>query len=79
MFADPFRFDVARDPNPHVAFGGGLHHCLGAALGPDRGARSMLEELLDRFADFALAGPVEWGRSNKHTSIRHLPVVLTPA
>ena len=39
----------------------------------------MLEELLDRFSGFALAGPVEWGRSNKHTSIRHLPVVLTPS
>ena len=34
----------------------------------------MLEELLDRFSGFELAGPVEWGRSNKHTSIRHLPV-----
>ncbi len=76
-FADPFRFNVARDPNPHVAFGGGLHHCLGAALARTE-VRVMLEELVDRFSDFALAGPVEWGRSNKHTSIRHLPVVLTP-
>lgn len=76
-FADPFRFDVARDPNPHVAFGGGLHHCLGAALARTE-VRVMLEALLDRFTDFALAGPVEWGRSNKHTSIRHLPLTLTP-
>lgn len=38
----------------------------------------MLEELLDRFSAFELAGPVEWGRSNKHTSIRHLPLHLTP-
>lgn len=77
-FDDPFRFDVARRPNPHVAFGGGLHHCLGAALARTE-IRVMLEELLDRFTGFALAGPVEWGRSNKHTSIRHLPVELTPA
>ena len=78
VFDDPFRFDVARDPNPHVAFGGGLHHCLGAALARTE-IRVMLEELLDRFSDFELAGPVEWGRSNKHTSIRHLPITLTPA
>ncbi len=77
VFTDPFRFDVSRDPNPHVAFGGGLHHCLGAALARTE-VRVMLEELLDRFSGFALAGPVEWGRSNKHTSIRHLPVTLTP-
>jgi hypothetical protein len=37
----------------------------------------MLEEVLDRFRTVALAGPVEWGRSNKHTSIRHLPVTFT--
>jgi cytochrome P450 len=78
VFADPDRFDVARDPNPHVAFGGGLHHCLGAALARTE-VRVMLEEVLDRCAEVALDGPVEWGRSNKHTSIRHLPVVLTPA
>jgi cytochrome P450 len=77
VFVDPFRFEVARDPNPHVAFGGGLHHCLGAALARVE-IRVMLEELLERFCGFAPAGPVEWGRSNKHTSIRHLPVHLTP-
>jgi cytochrome P450 len=32
QFADPNRFDIRRDPNPHVAFGHGLHFCLGAAL-----------------------------------------------
>ena len=78
VFGDPFRFDVTRDPNPHVAFGHGLHHCLGAPLARAE-IRVMLEELLVRFSDFALAGAVEWGRSNKHTSLRHLPVVLTPA
>jgi cytochrome P450 len=32
VFDDPGRLDLARDPNPHLGFGWGLHHCLGAAL-----------------------------------------------
>jgi hypothetical protein len=35
-----------------------------------------LEGLLDRFDDLQLAGRVEWTRSNKHTGVRHMPVVL---
>ena len=54
-FADPDVFDPARDPNPHLAFGAGLHFCLGAPL-----ARMELVEslglLLTRFPDLSLAG-----------------------
>ena len=78
VFADPFRFDVGRDPNPHVAFGHGLHHCLGATLAR-REIRIVLEQTLARFPSIEQAGEVEWGRSNKHTSIRHLPVRLATA
>jgi cytochrome P450 len=75
VFDDPFRFDVARHPNPHLAFGHGSHFCLGATLARVE-IRLVLEALLDRFDHAELTGPVEWVRSNKHTGIRHLPVRL---
>jgi cytochrome P450 len=78
VFAEPFRFDVTRSPNPHVAFGHGLHHCLGASLAR-REIRVVFEELLPRVAEVQLIGAPEWGRSNKHTSLRHVPVRLVPA
>lgn len=61
VFADPDRFDPARDPNPHLAFGAGLHFCLGAPL-----ARMELVEslglLLDRMPGLGLVGePVSRG------------------
>lgn len=73
VFRDPFRFDVARQPNPHLAFGNGLHHCLGASLARSE-IRLVFEELLPRWSELELAGPVEWARSNKHGGIRHLPI-----
>jgi len=73
VFADPARFDVRRDPNPHLSFGHGVHHCLGASLARSE-IRIVLEELLPRVAEIELDGPVEWARSNKHTGIRSMPV-----
>jgi cytochrome P450 len=73
VFVDPMRFDVGRDPNPHVGFGHGIHHCLGAALARLE-IRVIFSALLDRFERLELAAPVEWARSNKHTGIRHLLV-----
>jgi cytochrome P450 len=75
VFADPFRFDIRRDPNPHLAFGHGAHFCLGATLARIE-MRMIFEGILDRFARVELAGPVEWTRSNKHTGVRHMPVRL---
>jgi cytochrome P450 len=51
-------FDVARHPNPHIAFGFGPHFCLGAALARLEG-RVVLEELLRRFSGVEPAGAVE--------------------
>lgn len=77
VFAEPFRFDVRRDPNPHLAFGHGTHFCLGATLARIE-LRVVLDVLLDRVETAQVAGRVEWGRSNKHTGVRRLPVALTP-
>lgn len=76
VFDQPFRFDVRRQPNPHLGFGHGVHHCLGASLARLE-IRVVLSELLARVATIELTGPVEWMRSNKHTGIRRMPVRLT--
>ena len=76
-FADPFSFDVTRAPNRHLAFGHGVHFCLGAGLARLE-VRLVLDAVLDRIRTIDPAGPVEWVRSNKHTGVRHAPVVLSP-
>jgi cytochrome P450 len=57
-FAEPERFDVARWPNRHLAFGFGTHFCLGASLARLE-ARVSFEELLARLPEFHVSGPVE--------------------
>jgi len=62
-FADPERFDVTRDPNPHLAFGGGAHLCLGAHLARLE-AQLAIGGLVARFPEMALeSGATEWGPS----------------
>jgi cytochrome P450 len=75
VFERSMEFDVGREPNPHLAFGHGIHFCLGAGLARLE-MRVLFEELLPRFGSVELAGPVEWTRSNRHTGLRHLPVAL---
>ena len=59
QFPDPDRFDIARDPNPHVAFGHGIHFCLGAALSRLE-TKVALTDLLGRFRHFELATSEPW-------------------
>jgi cholest-4-en-3-one 26-monooxygenase len=74
VFESSETFDIARDPNPHVAFGpGGTHFCLGAGLARLE-IRVMFEELLARLPAVELAGPVERLRSNFISGIKRMPV-----
>jgi cholest-4-en-3-one 26-monooxygenase len=78
VFENAHVFDVARAPNPHMAFGGGgPHFCLGASLARLE-IRCMFEELLQRLPDMELAAPVQRLRSNFINGIKHMPVKFTP-
>lgn len=82
VFADPFRFDCGRSPNPHVSFGGGgPHYCLGANLAKKE-IQVMLGALTRRFSSIDIAGDPEWTGigpvHNVGVSLQRLPVKLTP-
>ncbi len=77
VFRDPFRFDVGRDPNPHLAFGQGVHYCLGANLARLE-IRVMFEELISRFEGFEPIGPHTWTRDNRLFGLKSLPVRAIP-
>jgi cytochrome P450 len=78
VFADPDRFDVGRDPNPHVAFGGGGPHlCLGLHVARLEIA-AMFRELLTRLADLEPAGEPEALASSFIAGVKRMPVRFTP-
>jgi cholest-4-en-3-one 26-monooxygenase len=79
VFEDPNRFDVGRDPNPHIAFGGGgPHFCLGANLARME-IRVMFEHLLDRMPDIHQNGDVQRLQSQFINGVKHLPVAFAPS
>jgi cytochrome P450 len=73
VFDDPFRFDVARQPNRHLAFGFGAHYCLGALLAKME-MRALFRELIPRLRSIEPAGPAELTRSIFVGGHKHLPV-----
>jgi cytochrome P450 family 142 subfamily A polypeptide 1 len=77
VFVDPDRFDAARSPNDHLAFGHGTHFCLGASLARLE-LRVLFEELLARLPTLALASdePPSRRPSNFITGIESLPVLV---
>ena len=78
-FHEPDRFLVTRDPNPHVAFGHGIHFCLGAPLARLE-ARVALPDLLSRLTriEIALDGPWEPRRSFHVHGPARLPIRFEP-
>ena len=78
VFDAPDRFDVRRDPNPHVGFGGpGPHFCLGAHLAR-REIAVMFRELFRRLPDLEIAGEPAPLQSMFINGIKRLPVTFTP-
>jgi cytochrome P450 family 142 subfamily A polypeptide 1 len=75
VFDDPNRFDIARSPNPHVAFGFGTHFCLGNQLARLE-ARIMFEQLLSRLPDMTLVddGPLRRRPANFVSGLEEMPV-----
>jgi cholest-4-en-3-one 26-monooxygenase len=78
VFEAPDTFDIGRDPNPHISFGGGgPHFCLGANLARLE-VRVMFDHLLDRMPDLHPAGAPVRLQSNFINGIKHLPVSFAP-
>ncbi|MDT5236275.1 MAG: hypothetical protein QOF47_2262 [Mycobacterium sp.] len=73
VFDEPFRFDVGRDPNKHVAFGYGVHFCLGAALARME-VNSFFSELVPRLQSIELAGDPQHIATIFVGGLKHLPI-----
>lgn len=77
VFDDPYAFDVGRDPNPHIAFGGGgPHFCLGAHLARLE-VRCIFEAIAERMPDIRPLAPPRRLQSNFINGIKELPVSFT--
>jgi cytochrome P450 len=73
VFEAPFRFDIDRTPNPHLAFGIGEHFCLGAHLARLE-LQSLFGQLIERLDEAEIAGPISRLRSVTVGGIKHMPL-----
>jgi cholest-4-en-3-one 26-monooxygenase len=78
VFDDPRRFDLSRDPNPHLSFGRGPHSCLGKHIAALE-IKILLEELLQRTREISPAGEINYSRDNYSRGVYELPVTMTAA
>jgi cytochrome P450 len=73
VFDNPFRFDIGREPNKHLAFGYGVHFCLGAALARME-INSFFSELMPRLESIELASEPELAATTFVGGLKHLPI-----
>lgn len=78
VFEDPELFDIHRKIERHVAFGFGIHLCIGAALARLE-SRIAFEELLRRYPNYELSQPIRRAYSSNVRGLSNLPIVLAPA
>jgi cytochrome P450 len=72
-FTEPERLDITRTDNRHLAFGHGIHYCLGAPLARLE-TQVALPALLDRFPELRLAGEPQWGKNLILRGLTSLPI-----
>jgi cytochrome P450 len=72
-WVDPDRLDIAREPQRHMSFGDGIHHCLGAPLARLE-ARVVFEELFRRIPEYAVSGPIIRIKTPTDRALESLPV-----
>jgi len=77
VFDSPRSMDLERDPNPHLAFGGGPHKCIGRHIGALE-VKIVLEELLRRTRDIRPAGAISYVKGNLTRGVYSLPITVVP-
>jgi len=79
VFVDPFTFDIEREHNPHLGFGGnGPHYCIGASLARTQ-LRIMFDTIADGMPDIEMTGPITRMRHGWINGITTMPVRFTPS
>ena len=75
VFDDPFRFDIHRSPNPHLAFGQGTHFCVGANLARLE-LRLLFAALTERWTNLRPLGPLDLEENIFATAVRRFDLAF---